>query len=140
MIKANELRIGNYVYQNNIPIYINSIDNDYEIINIGIETGHEGAAWLTGIKLQELDPIPLTPEILEKAGFVKLDTEMSGCKVWDIPNTHWRVAMSYRDETMFKLWHRQVSPPTWRLVEFEYLHQLQNLYFALTENELTVNL
>ena len=122
MVNANELRLGNWVQHEPYPDEIWQVDYKlFESIDL---------------QLVECVGIPLTPEILEKAGFEKLNTEMSGCKVYQ--KDFWRVAYSYRDENCFKLWHRQVSPPTWRLAEFAYIHQLQNLYFALTGEELTL--
>ena len=144
-VKANELRIGNFVkcsrVQTDVFCVIVGFFKETFDGQVFIKYPYKNMHDLPDENevcepIRTIFPIPLTPEILEKCGFVQLDTEMSGCRVWDIPNTHWRVAMSYRDETCFKLWHRQVSPPTWRLAEFESLHQLQNLYFALTGTEL----
>jgi hypothetical protein len=79
-------------------------------------------------KETQMYPIPLTPEILEKCGFVK----------W-IDN----VACSYKKEyspqrfidiSNYKDYYRCF------IATFKYIHQLQNLYFALTNTELPITL
>lgn len=138
MIQANELRIGNNVLQNGRVVYVESISEDRGIINVNIETELDGSAWLNGIDLNELDPIPLTPEILEKFGFEKDDNDLE---------------FHHED---FCSWYEKEYPIIGRLVtsnfgtylfdeetdtlRIYFLHQLQNLYFALTGQELEVNL
>lgn len=132
MTNANELRIGNYIYWN-IPEKINTF---HEVV--GIRNGKPQTIPISlGESISDYLPIPLTPEILEKCGFEKDPFEMSGCEVWNFPNTFWRVARSYRNENEYKLWGKLVSPPTWNLKTFAYLHELQNIIFALTNEELT---
>ena len=116
MIAANELRMGNWV------------KDSLGYLVIGVNAKVEFAS--------AYEPIPLTPEILEKCGFEKELFEMSGCEVWHVPNTLWRIARSYRDENEYKLWHERISPPTWNLKTLKYLHELQNIIFALTNEEL----
>ena len=126
MIQANELRIGNWVNYIDInglnPAQIQIED----FINLK-EDGEKDFAFF---------PIPLTPEILEKCGLKRHSYEMSGCEVWYLQDTSWRVARSYRDENEYKLWHERISPPTWNLKTLKYLHELQNIIFALTGEEL----
>lgn len=91
MIKANELRIGNWI-------------NDafpYDFV-FQVNPDHIARA-AEGIKIYR--PIPMTPEILSKC---------HGTGPW------WQ-------------WLLLEKPTT---VKIEYLHQLQNLYFALTGEEL----
>lgn len=98
------------------------------------------------------EPIPLTPEILEKAGFVyqKLGgmswyelniSESFITKGWKklvfagdylyLQEWNGREPLDQRD--IITLWNRDV------MKQF-YLHQLQNLYFALTQTDLPINL
>lgn len=130
MIHKSDLRVGNLVNYHDD----NKIFKVLEIDTFGLKVENDEEE--TWIEYDCFSPIPLSSEILEKCGFVEMKTEMSGCRVWEIPNRLWRVAMSYRDELEFILWHRQVSPPTWRLASFKYLHELQNLIYALTKQEL----
>jgi len=107
MIKANELRIGNWVMEGIEFHKIDYRESDFFHVEI-------------------FEPIPLTPEILEKAGFVNSESielffELTGFKISDgkILHTHFK-----RD----------------RGVQILNLHQLQNLYFALTGEEIEINL
>lgn len=129
MIAANELRIGNWVMYDNRLFQIEAISRSFPCLNTD-EFGIGVVDW------GNINPIPLTPEILEKCGFEKELFEMSGCEVWHVPNTLWRIARSYRDENEYKLWHERISPPTWNLKTLKYLHELQNIIFALTNSEL----
>jgi len=122
MIKANQLRIGNAVCD---PIGLDKMVSIEVLQNIRKGLKYTG--------------IPISPDILEKCGLKKELFEMSGCEVWHVPNTLWRVARSYRDENEYKLWHERISPPTWNLKTLAYLHELQNIIYALTGNEIKFN-
>jgi hypothetical protein len=129
MIQANELRIGNYVAL-----------KGGDIVPIA-----DGGILAINQKRFECYPIPLTPEILEKCGFDVVHktnnhyaiNDPNGIKdshkisVFPTINNQWHIAFSdtlngYNDYT-----------PTTKI---QYLHQLQNLYFALTGEELECNL
>ena len=106
MIQSNELRIGNWVYDvGNTPVQVIRITKD----KLALET-----------------PIPLSAEILEKAGFVS-----------DID--HWYNSPGHEIRILFH--DKGVTVCTQSVVRpVNYLHQLQNLYFALTGEELPVEL
>lgn len=70
------------------------------------------------------EPIPLTEEILLKCGFEKIDNEF----VISIYQSKFVYS-----ETMM-LWRGEY------LNQCKYLHQLQNLYFVLTNEELEIKL
>src|SRR6185312_9286781 len=109
MIKANELRIGNYI-QGGI---INSI---------GYKIGVQGNSSKEVFYIHEstLQPIPLTPEILERCGFEK-HGEKDEIRYY-LNDFYFEDISLKRDECF--------------IANVEYLHQLQNLYFALTGQEL----
>jgi hypothetical protein len=77
------------------------------------------------------NPIPLTPEILEKAGF-----NMEGKYIW------------LKIDEAFELCTFASGTPgvglyfegQWLGDTFNYLHQIQNLFFALTGEELKIEL
>jgi len=73
-------------------------------------------------------PIELTPEILEKAGFRKERVLGSKTKYW-----YGLGELSY-SEAHDGWWFRGVFR------DIKYLHDLQNTYFALTGEELEINL
>ncbi len=81
---------------------------------------------------QTYQPIPLTPEILEKAGF---DEWAKG---------HWKMSNSsckrgWSKEFNYYLPYFELSTYVGN-VKLKYVHQLQNLYFALTGEEIEIKL
>lgn len=130
-MKANELRIGNYVKD--------SVSGEVMVVN---ELGENvGAVLLNRDKYPlpdgwQMAYIPLTPEILEKAGFIQIsdyDPEgpthrmNSSIGVIDVCYGYSMVDIV---QNIGRIRHNKIK----------YLHQLQNLYFALTGEELTINL
>lgn len=120
MIKPNELRVGNWISQEGFHQRVVAIMQNDVIVEAYPQN------WQ--LKYEVFDPIELTPEILEKAGFEK------GEDYWEhstsdvclgIPNLN----------LMTSLGEYTVS-----FTQIKYLHQLQNLYFALTNSELEINL
>lgn len=120
MIQANELRLGNWVtfchpkteYNIQIPAY------DIYLCSIG-DRAYKG--------------IPLTPEILEKAGFVK-----EQYYYFDKA----RVFMIYQTSHMLNEYEfSKYLNSVWNIVStVKYLHELQNLYYCLTGKELEIKL
>lgn len=114
MIKANELRIGNYVY-----------DNDSRIIKVSstgnkVITADENDATILH-KLDNIIGIPLTPEILEQCGFKHLCLDQ-----YDNKNYSFRIGGLF-----IRKYDKCILSTS-----IYFLHQFQNLYFALTNEEL----
>jgi len=109
MIEAKDLRIGNWLYGKVSDTYYKVEPTD--ILRI-FEYN------------KNIEPIPLTKDILEKCGFKKdLD-------------------MFYYNKPLAILLHDNGVTVTFSSIclPCEYLHQLQNLYYALTQTELEINL
>jgi hypothetical protein len=116
-MKANELRIGNYVYFHGDVEEIN-IDH-FNIFNI--------------LKDGILLPIPLTEEWLLKFGFEKVNNELTNIAPLNLPCTF------NLPNTPFSFCQGKLILTTSTgdfCVNTEYVHQLQNLYFALTGEDL----
>lgn len=119
MITANEIRLGNWFkdYENK---YFEWELRHFELMTLSIDADEI-------IK----EPIPLTEDILLKCGFKKhLDTLY----------IHWS-----KEGGMFEISTRLPDGSYGLWVNgtigcFQYLHQLQNLYFALTQQELNIQL
>lgn len=124
MIKALELRIGNIVMSAGTgelhPIAIKA----HQIAQL-CEYPEYAAA------------IPLTPEILDKCGFVN----------GEIRHSYYLHLLVEKYTTATQGWINNA----WRVVllggvphalghQFHYLHQLQNLFFALTGKELNISM
>ncbi len=118
---TRELRIGNIIYYNgtNGPTKnLNKIDGE------DIKLMSEKFDYL---KLHE--PIPLTEEWLLKFGF-EVDDETGGIGILrTIPEIDFYFELFPRDDH-FK----------WGYKIVKYVHQLQNLYYALTGQELTLKI
>jgi hypothetical protein len=124
MIKANELRFGNIVFELE-SVIVHSINEH------GINRDKQGVV----IPFDMLTGIPLNAELLEKCGF---ETNM------DDPENKWlrlktRNHVFEADEsTQFEIVYVDVHG--YKVGFAKHLHQLQNLFFALTGQELEVNL
>ena len=137
-MKANELRIGNKIYGN----YQREIDRgngiveDIECQDIVTFEGYDpidNYFHISDVKIYDsLEPIPLTEEWLLKFGFVwELDKSYSltinenfGLFIWVDLNTLHPIAELIDSGDRVVVNH------------IEYIHELQNLYFALTGEEL----
>lgn len=112
-MKVQELRIGNWV---SYPMGG----------NCQIQSGRE----IDAFDKNTPSPIPLTPEILEKIGFHKYRYW------WTRPNNTFNFEEWTNDELGLYLHVNEHKVGQ----HIKYLHQLQNLYFALTGTELQINL
>lgn len=118
MINANELRLGNALEY----LVEDCVDNSSEwMLNIVDAADIVDAASNESIFNKYYQPIPITPEILEKCGFVRNSLMDS----YELGKYSVRYSMMYYEG-------HEVS----ELNTCKYLHQLQNLYFALTGEEL----
>jgi len=131
MVKANELRIGNKIKVYNDVATVDGVDS-----TTIYTTGYFDDERLLGncdCSFETAQPIPLTPEILEKCGFqlapqrisiyekglLRLWLGHTGCIAYLI-NKDTRESHYIRD--------------------IQHLHQLQNVYYALTGEELSIYL
>lgn len=110
MIKAEEFRIGNWVY-------------DFARKPVQIIRLTKGAFPL------EM-PIPLTHKILVQFGFTcYLNPNNTGSVIYDLND--FKIIEHKTEDFSLRDMHSK---------RFTYLHQLQNLYFALTGEELEIKL
>lgn len=126
-MKANELRIGNFVKddKDDYQGIVSAILSD-ELVEVTYPSGVMATQFT-----QELAPVQLTEDLLLRAGFER-DRTLSGIsfhnfrfndiELYAPDKEGWCVA--YCSYDIFKL-------------SIKYVHQLQNLYFPLTGDELT---
>lgn len=136
MIKASELRIGNHV------LYKPYGNRDGERVTIagilGMKAYFNKYTNESGM-LHAMRPIPLTPEILEKCGF---EDATNGYRATGNNGGLWRIGSPLRGQHIDLYEHYEFGKGVtgYFLGHFEYVmksvHQLQNLYFALTGEEL----
>ncbi len=116
MIQANELRIGNWIMRaNGFPQRIQAYDYEHTDFNA-------------------ISSIPLTAEILEAAGFTTVTENADGS--YNFWGKEIDASIDIEDGELFRYRVHEKE----RTKCIQYLHQLQNLYFALTGQELEVNL
>lgn len=132
MIRSNELREGNKVISATHNLLNATVQNIMP--HSGIVTLREVSTYDT---FDKLDPIPLTPEWLERCGMELRDDD----KVWQIQVGN----SSYLEIEAEEPFMAGVTPETWRdqcpvyiWADVVYVHQLQNLYFALTGQKLII--
>ena len=123
----NELRIGNRVKEG-IVEHIGWRDGYY---TVGcMKTGFESAA--TFYDSEDIHQIPLTEEILLKCGFVEKHK-------W-FYKENFILGYTTTDDNLQAEYKFAGVEGDWKMIDIKYLHQLQNLYFALTGQELEINL
>ena len=123
MIQPTELRIGNYIEYDGNYYKIDSLSR-------GLPTLNTLAFGIGVVDYNNINPIPLTEEILIKCGFKRI--HQSKFRAVDIH------IFCYLHETMNGDWILDIDGRTISVVKS--LHQLQNLYHAITGNELEINL
>jgi len=136
MIQANELRIGNFIYKFGID-YIGDnpiVDRDnFEIIKVDIDVLKNIEDFNGTTDFYYTEPIPLTEEIL-----LKYETRFNGIRhraeIW-IQGECFEFIV---DKDKFHLEFTGGEGVSYSKPIY-FLHQLQNLYFALTNEELTFN-
>ena len=117
-MKANELRIGNYVKINKyiFPVKIQDIEAIDDAMSLA-------------------EPIPLTEEWLLRFGFIREEEYDEGGLVdyrYELNKDNLEFVSFWGSEDLVGINQCQTG------VDCEYVHQLQNLYFALTGEELTI--
>ena len=120
MMEEKELRIGNYV---NIEDTILRVDLQELYYNSSL-----------------MNPIPLTEEWVLKFGFEKDDNEFRVPKIIGFIESVYEICIRFHDDFCdVVLEEEQLNIDTYAVVlplKLKYVHQLQNLYFALTGQEL----
>lgn len=134
MIKANELRLGNYFKLGVKYVDLKSFTRtDIYPIETTIYVGYNDRLKNHPIAFGELEPIPLTEEILLKCGFVTRYPNVND-KYFEFEEF---IINSFSRGKAFKL---NINCAIYTDLEIKHLHQLQNLYFALTNKELEIKL
>jgi hypothetical protein len=120
-MKANELRIGNIIQCGGIEIEIGKINENF--ISFNVSKNNELKIWNPYIPMNDerLKSIPITEEWLWKFGF-------------KILNSNWYVLGNFKLNNSFDVeWGTN-----WMGIRLIYVHQLQNLFLALTGEELKI--
>jgi hypothetical protein len=135
MIQPQELRLGNWIVIGGKPAQVTCVSTE------GVSADSNTTSYCFE-KFEDIHPIALTAELLEKAGFENITPEYDNGIVhtfkkylliirftWDEDGTLFTARTASLENGM-----RNYS------IILTSLHQLQNLYFALTGKELEINL
>jgi hypothetical protein len=132
MIKANELRVDNFVIYKidgkNEVCQIEGLTKEYVELRVA-----DPLDFLEDeIPIERCHPIELTPEWLDRSGLVEKESYMPGELKFTVEGNF---SIEAIDEGKLKFYL-----PFNKSIEIKYLHQLQNLYLDLTGEELNVKL
>ena len=125
MINAKEIRIGNLV-EYRITDKLDERKEWWEVSEIDAADIH----WLSKVDTKDEDfrAIPITEELLEKLGFKQNKFD----KVFEVENCQIEIYFFDNDIKCTVCVDSVINK------NIKHVHQLQNLYFALTGSELTV--
>lgn len=131
-MEPTELRIGNFIQYNSpdhsicfdLVVGINYSD-DFHVHMVELHGR-------TPININGISPIPITPEWLERLGFEREEQKISNCDVYK--KGFYKIHVNPFGTIYFS----HYTMGGFYLSELKSIHQLQNLYHALTGQELTV--
>jgi hypothetical protein len=128
-MEVNELRVGNLVRAN--CIYEGQVKT-FKRLNETLDVlfFSDGNKWETGEFLSDCDPVELTEEWLFWFGFKKvgINFEKDSILLW---------YSNYQKSYVFRFCN--FGGNLERPININFIHQLQNLYFTLTSEELQLN-
>ncbi len=134
MIDYKELRLGNWVIMSQRNDRVKCDAKPMQLTNVskeGYNLQHPVSLLMYG--WDWFEPIHLTPEILDRCGFEY--REVKGEKRFVLGD----IEIEQQGDNMFAvvIWDSSAPFLTHYIGHHQYLHQLQNLYHALTGEELT---
>ena len=130
-MEANELRIGNLIIGTNVykgkVLTFERFNSDLDVVFFS-----DGSKWDSGEFIEDIKPIQLTKEWLFKFGFIRHHRDYSNGIIYikNVPDNtkfEWGVYPNKLGSGI------QIK----NRILLHSVHQLQNLYFALTGEELT---
>ena len=126
-MEAVDLRLGNWVSHMRMKREDDGYTTFYENMKVTRDILWDMTKRNYKDRNKKYQPIPLTEEILLKAGFEKRQDTM-----WTIYNKSWI--------SLYKMMGGEYYEVEDTYTSLKYVHSLQNLYFALTGEELEIEL
>lgn len=130
MIRPEELMIGDYVIRKNVPneiLIVDTIDSIRDIVYLDLDG--------LGIteKIENIEPIPLTREILKKNGFTGGEYKSYTGDVWYLKEEGFRkigLTMSRKESTLWGEKIKPLSPDSigynFAVPNIKFVHELQH--------------
>ena len=131
MTQPQELRIGNLVFdkKRNRIVTVWGIESNHDKIVVNYANG----SGVYSIDLKHIEPIPLTEEWLLKFGFIN----RGFLEDWFIKLNDDTILILQNHLHYYEVSVCNSNMKKTELNKIKYIHQLQNLYFALKDEELT---
>ena len=126
-MKAKDLMIGNWLNASN-----NGFDKHVIVFDFTRDEIQHSDEHQDNIPIGQFKPIPLTEEWLVDFGFIKLPT-----KSYPLNSQNWCKSDS-KNNTFFVYTGSRGFETSQSFILHNYVHQLQNLYFASTGEGLTI--
>ncbi len=138
MINSKHLRIGNLVEDEILGIVpVVAVSNNAVFVsttNMKVDRSLETLD--RQLSLLDIKPIPITSEILEKVGMKIRFPGRIDCNIWDWDNNpSWDKTFTLAKTK--EGWRYLPAPGA---IPIKFIHQLQNLYFSLTGEELEIKM
>ena len=131
-MKASELRVDNLVNYEGRVCEVITISQNGDLELAYLDRPPSDPFILTELDILEIEPIPLTEDWLIKLGF---DKERNAHDTTDL-YIHDIISLSNKGDYFSCAIHTLLTYPL--PTKIKNVHQLQNLYFALTGEELTL--
>ena len=129
-IKCRDLMVGDWITnRNGFPMQITNVGDDYAYATF---EGNEGDPWEFDDKDDQPEPIPITPEILEKNGFIKVNSQRYD---YGYPDTDCYVKVNPK-KNMIHVNGRNANS---NLYSHSFVHELQRALRLCGLNELADN-
>ena len=129
-IKCRDLMVGDWITnRNGFPMQITNVGDDYAYATF---EGNEGDPWEFDDKDDQPNPIVLTPEILEKNGFIKVNLQRYD---YGYPDTDCYIKVNPK-KNMIHLNGRNANS---NLYSHSFVHELQRALRLCGLNELADN-
>jgi len=123
MIPSNELRFNNWIKYADKDYWIKDVIGKPCQIDIDIFIEAES-------KPDLYEPITLSPDVLEKVGFSRVD-HIHGYSFYTL-------SKSKKNRCHIDIYPEKTQWMSYSVKHCKYLHELQNLYYSLTGSELEV--
>lgn len=138
-VDIKSLRIGSHINLCSKRRRITAIDALNGLLGIdAYKTDENGVKYPIGYKVEDVEPISITPEILTEIGFKYHEYDNGKLWEWDLPDGYKDYGYLEFDEGTATIWRGRLWNMKEIEVEFkvEYLHDLENIFYMFYGVEL----